>query len=86
MQVRHAFGIHKGSEVQLRNAEDQAVNNIVKVQKECGFHVINDGEYRRQLFFGEFWPNVGGMTEIWDPSPDIFRLYSPDVPLFFEVT
>jgi methionine synthase II (cobalamin-independent) len=85
LEVRHAWNDGNASDEQLRKAEDKAVNEIVKLQQDYGYHGINDGEYRRHMFWGEFWPNLEGMKEIKGPDPEIFRRYAPDVAAFFEV-
>jgi len=85
LEVRNAWNDGKASDEQLHKAEDKAVNEIVKLQQDHGFHGINDGEYRRHMFWGEFWPNLVGMKEIKHPDPEIFRRYAPDVAAFFEV-
>jgi methionine synthase II (cobalamin-independent) len=85
LEVRNAWNDGKATDEQLKKAEDKAVNEIVKLQQEYGYHGINDGEYRRHMFWGEFWPNLEGMKEVKDPDLDIFRRYAPDVAAFFEV-
>jgi len=54
------------------------------MQKECGFHAPTDGEYRRHMFWGEFFPNLNGMEEIEGPDVAIFREYAPDIAAFME--
>lgn len=36
----------EASAAQLDTVTDAAVREIVKVQTECGFHALTDGEYR----------------------------------------
>lgn len=85
LEVRHAWNDKKASSAQLREAEDKSVNEIVKLQQDCGFQAINDGEYRRHMFWGTFWENLEGMTNIVAPDVRIFRSYVPDVGAFLEV-
>jgi len=68
----------------LHAIEDKAINEIVKLQLDLGFHAINDGEYRRHQFWGTFFPNLEGFGEITNPSWDIFRMYVPDIAAFTE--
>lgn len=86
LEVRRAWEDKKASDQDLREAEDKAVNEVVKLQQDYGFHGINDGEYRRHMFWGSFWPNLEGMKEIVGPDPEIFRRYVPDVGAFLEVS
>jgi methionine synthase II (cobalamin-independent) len=67
---------------ELHAIEDEAINEIVKVQLDLGFHAVNDGEYRRHQFWGTFFPALQGMEEIANPPLEIFRLYVPDLAAF----
>ncbi|KAI0891166.1 5-methyltetrahydropteroyltriglutamate-homocysteine methyltransferase [Annulohypoxylon nitens] len=71
-------------DAELHALEDTAINDIVKLQLDLGFHAINDGEYRRHQFWGTFFPNLDGFEEIQNPSWDIFRMYVPDTAAFTE--
>lgn len=64
--------------------EDEAIREIVTVQQECGFHSLSDGEYRRHMFWGTFFPSLNGMKEIHNPDVCIFREYAPDMAAFME--
>ncbi|ODM15530.1 hypothetical protein SI65_09133 [Aspergillus cristatus] len=44
LEVRHAWNDKKCSNAQSHEAEDRAVNEVVKLQQDCGFRAINDGE------------------------------------------
>ena len=80
--TRHAWEAGKASETSLREIEDSVVKDIVAVQQEISFHVMTDGEYRRHMFWGPFWPGLEGVTEIEHPDPDLFRMYIPDIAAF----
>ena len=67
---------------ELRKLEDEAIDDIVKVQLDLGYHPITDGEYRRHQFWGTFFPGLEGFEEIMDPPLDMFRLYVPDLAAF----
>ncbi|KAJ0418327.1 hypothetical protein BJY00DRAFT_315053 [Aspergillus carlsbadensis] len=84
LEVRHAWNNNQATDAELKDAEDKAVNQIVQLQKDLGYHGINDGEYRRHMFWGTFWSNLDGMKEIFGPDPGIFRPYVPDVAAFLE--
>lgn len=70
------------NDTELHAIEDTAINDIVKLQLDLGFHAVNDGEYRRHQFWGTFFPALDGMEEIQDPPLDMFRLYVPDLAAF----
>ena len=74
---------HKPSS-ELAPLEDQAIKDIVKTQLDLGFCGISDGEYRRHMFWGTFWPSLEGMNEIQNPPLDTFRTYVPDIAAFLE--
>jgi methionine synthase II (cobalamin-independent) len=84
LDTRHAWEAGKGTESDLTAVEDQDVTDIVKAQLDIGFHGITDGEYRRHMFWGSFWPSLAGMTEVAEPDPAIFRMYIPDIAAFTE--
>ncbi|OAA65847.1 methyltetrahydropteroyltriglutamate-homocysteine s-methyltransferase [Niveomyces insectorum RCEF 264] len=69
---------------ELQKLEDDAIDDIVKVQIDLGYHAVTDGEYRRHQFWGTFFPALEGMDEIADPPLDMFRLYVPDLAAFTE--
>lgn len=53
LDKRHAIQQKKESDDDLPQLEDESVQQIVKVQQDCGIHPISDGEYRRHMFWGE---------------------------------
>lgn len=71
---------------ELRKLEDEAIDEIVKVQLDLGYHAVTDGEYRRHQFWGTFFPGLEGFEEIQDPPLDMFRLYVPDLAAFSRPT
>ncbi|KAJ4370209.1 hypothetical protein N0V86_008946 [Didymella sp. IMI 355093] len=74
---------HKSS-AELAPLEDKAIQDIVKTQLDLGFCGISDGEYRRHMFWGTFWPSLEGMEEVQNPPLDTFRTYVPDIAAFLE--
>ncbi|KAF1927628.1 UROD/MetE-like protein [Didymella exigua CBS 183.55] len=74
---------HKSS-AELAPLEDKAIQDIVKTQLDLGFCGISDGEYRRHMFWGTFWPTLEGMEEVQNPPLDTFRTYVPDIAAFLE--
>lgn len=69
---------------ELRGLEDDAIQDIVKIQLDLGYHPVTDGEYRRHQFWGTFFPGLEGFEEIADPPLEMFRLYVPDLAAFTE--
>ncbi|KAK5689457.1 hypothetical protein LTR17_026253 [Elasticomyces elasticus] len=84
LDKRRAIQQKKESGDDLSKIEDSSIDDIVKIQLDCGFHAISDGEYRRHMFWGTFFPTLNGMKEIQGPDLDIFRLYVPDIAAFME--
>ncbi|KAK2758962.1 hypothetical protein FQN54_003060 [Arachnomyces sp. PD_36] len=74
----------EASDSELNSIENRDIDAIVKTQFELGYHAITDGEYRRHMFWGSFFPGLEGMTEVKHPDIDIFRLYMPDIAAFTE--
>ncbi|MDI1488070.1 MAG: hypothetical protein OHK93_007344 [Ramalina farinacea] len=74
----------KTKQEELIKSEDTAIQDIVEEQIKLGFHAISDGEYRRHMFWGTFFPSLNGFKEIFKPELDIFRSYMPDIAAFTE--
>lgn len=72
------------AQADLSKLEDTSIDNTIKKQLDLGFHCVSDGEYRRHMFWGTFFPGLEGMKEIHNPPIDIFRPYMPDVAAFLE--
>lgn len=84
LSKRHAIHEKKDNEDGLHQLEDECINECVKMQADCGFKAISDGEYRRHMFWGTFFPTLNGMTEVKGPDASIFREYVPDIAAFLE--
>ncbi len=84
LDKRHAIHQKKDSEDGLHQLEDECINECVKMQGDCGFKAISDGEYRRHMLWGTFFPTLNGMTEVKGPDASIFREYVPDIAAFLE--
>ena len=76
--------VEQKSDAELAPLEDEAIKGIVQTQLDLGFRGISDGEYRRHMFWGTFWPALEGMEEIQNPPLDTFRAYVPDIAAFLE--
>ena len=51
-KLREAFRAKSGRE--LRQAQDEAIREVVRLQRECGLEVITDGEFRRVSYWEKF--------------------------------
>ncbi|KXS94621.1 hypothetical protein AC578_10640 [Pseudocercospora eumusae] len=86
VQTRYAVADGTKKPEDLVPVEQKAINDVVKLQQDCGFHSITNGEYSRHQFWGTFMETLNGMEEInlreggYDQS--IFRMYAPDVKSF----
>ncbi|KAF9637805.1 putative methionine vitamin-b12 protein [Lasiodiplodia theobromae] len=74
----------KAQVADLKPLEDAAIKDIVAKQQEWGYRALSDGEYRRHMFWGTFFPGLDGMKEVQQPSLDMFRTYVPDMAAFLE--
>lgn len=61
LKERAAFDAGKLSMEQLDEAADKAIDTAIKMQADLGYHALTDGEYRRGMFWGEFFQTLDGM-------------------------
>ncbi|HEX3715751.1 MAG TPA: 5-methyltetrahydropteroyltriglutamate--homocysteine S-methyltransferase, partial [Trebonia sp.] len=69
---------------QLRAAEDEAVREVVALQREVGLRSVTDGEFRRASWHMDFVYQIGGIAKVagnllstfHNPQGDI--TYTPD--------
>jgi 5-methyltetrahydropteroyltriglutamate--homocysteine methyltransferase len=55
----HNFGPHGNGE--LRELEDEAIREVVKLQERAGLRSITDGEFRRRIWWSEFLLSLEGV-------------------------
>ena len=84
LSARRSIHENKAPTSILPAIEDKAILDIVRIQQSCNFHALSDGEYRRHMFWGTFFPSLDGFTEIKGPEKEIFREYVPDIAAFLE--
>lgn len=84
LEVKTAWEQGKASKEELTAIENTSIDEAVKKQLDLGFHAVTDGEYRRHMFWGTFFPGLDGFEEISNPDIDMFRMYVPDVVVFTE--
>jgi 5-methyltetrahydropteroyltriglutamate--homocysteine methyltransferase len=61
LAAREQFRIGKLSPEGLREAEDSAIRDVVRLQEETGLLGITDGEYRRTYFHIDFLERLSGV-------------------------
>ena len=53
-QARKDYKAGKITKEQLTSVEDEAIRAVVAKQKKAGYHIITDGEYRREYWHLDF--------------------------------
>ncbi|PGH18394.1 hypothetical protein AJ79_00461 [Helicocarpus griseus UAMH5409] len=74
----------KAPQEELTALEEHDIKEIVEAQRKLGYRALTDGEYTRHMFWGSFFAGLEGMKKIENPTPEIFRVYLPDVGAFME--
>ncbi|KAJ5390287.1 uncharacterized protein N7496_001355 [Penicillium cataractarum] len=72
------------SQAELEKVEDKEIKDILATQLKLGYRGASDGEYRRHMFWGTFFPGLDGFEEVTEFETDIFRPYAPDIAAFLE--
>jgi 5-methyltetrahydropteroyltriglutamate--homocysteine methyltransferase len=82
-QVRHG----KASAADLRQAEDGAIRDAVKLQEDLGLQAITDGEFRRDWWHIDFLAGFDGVTLKYEPGDPYhgsqFKAVEAKPPLMF---
>lgn len=69
LAARASRAAGKISVVELRTAEDAAIREVIAFEEEVGLQSITDGEYRREVFYSDFYfRGLGGGTVAYDPT------------------
>jgi 5-methyltetrahydropteroyltriglutamate--homocysteine methyltransferase len=68
-----------GDPERLREIEDRAILRVLAKQKELGFEVFTDGEFRRSNFMGDFTDAVEGF-DFGDGLPRSWSAAQPNAP------
>ena len=61
LEARRQFAAGEIGKVPLRDVEDRAIADVVRMQQEVGLHAITDGEFRRTYFHIDFLEQLGGV-------------------------
>jgi methionine synthase II (cobalamin-independent) len=71
-------------EAGLPALEQQAVADVVHMQRSLGYRAVTSGEFVRTRFWGLMWDEFEGTTRLPDAEAAMFRLYHPDVVSLIE--
>ncbi|KXT13412.1 hypothetical protein AC579_9901 [Pseudocercospora musae] len=72
----HMYDVH--SDPAIKEAEKQAILQVIAKQLQLGIRPVVSGEYCRHVFYGGFFETLSGMTAIPDlPIPHAFRTDFP---------
>jgi 5-methyltetrahydropteroyltriglutamate--homocysteine methyltransferase len=81
-QLKRAREAHKRGEItatQLREAEDDAISDMVRMQEDLGLQSITDGELRRGSWHMDFLYQIGGVTRVQDDMKVTFHNEQGDI-------
>jgi 5-methyltetrahydropteroyltriglutamate--homocysteine methyltransferase len=76
LEAHASFQQGKLSAEHLREIEDRAILDVIKLQRDLGFEVVSDGEFRRGSWAGDFPSAVDGFVD--GPMPITFDWQLPD--------
>jgi 5-methyltetrahydropteroyltriglutamate--homocysteine methyltransferase len=74
--LKAAREAHQRGEIsapQLREAENAAIRDVVRLQEELGFQAVTDGELRRNTWHMDFLYQIGGLTRVSDGAKVTFH-------------
>src|SRR2546421_2753162 len=63
-KLREGFRAHserKLGDAELRAAQDEAIQDVVRLQEDCGLQVVTDGEFRRISYWEKFVRLTAGL-------------------------
>ncbi|KAG6873567.1 hypothetical protein C0992_008612 [Termitomyces sp. T32_za158] len=83
LEKRGLFEQRGISAEELRAAEDEAVERVVRLQRDVGMRTITDGEMRRGMFFEGVFDNLEGMTVIPNRPIETFKKYIPHIGMMY---
>ena len=69
LEARASHGAGRLGLEQLREIEDEAILQVLEMQREVGIEVFSDGEYRRSWFSGALAESVEGVIDDPEPGP-----------------
>ncbi|MGH8011064.1 MAG: 5-methyltetrahydropteroyltriglutamate--homocysteine S-methyltransferase [Candidatus Binataceae bacterium] len=79
LKARQQFQAGTLSAGELRAREDEAIRGAVRFQEGVGLQSITDGEYRREVFYGDFYcRGLGGVTIAYDEQASMEEVFFVD--------
>ncbi|KIW91772.1 uncharacterized protein Z519_07742 [Cladophialophora bantiana CBS 173.52] len=84
LQLRESVTAGERAQQDLEDAENRYIKDIVELQHDLRFQAITDGEYRRHVYWGDFFTDLEGFQDVTvnEQSIGILREYVPDFKLF----
>jgi len=68
LQARDDFAAGRIEAAQLRDTEDAAIREVVRMQREAGLRTATDGELRRESWHMDFIYQLGGIRQVQDDT------------------
>ncbi len=76
-KLREAFRAHSEKKIDdqaLRAAQDEAIHDVVRLQRDCGLAVLTDGEFRRI----SYWEKFVRLTQGLEVKDAVFTFHDAD--------
>ena len=73
LEARDQYKQGQVSAAELRQVEDDAIRDVVRMQEEIGLQGVTDGEFRRGSWHMDFLYQIGGVTKAQDNLKVQFR-------------
>jgi 5-methyltetrahydropteroyltriglutamate--homocysteine methyltransferase len=64
LEARDAHAAGRMTDDQLKAVEDEAIRDVIALQREVGLQSVTDGEYRRASWHMDFIYQLGGVTRV----------------------
>ena len=77
--ARHSAEHGEISHKELRHIEDAAIRDVVALQRQLGFDLATDGEFRRAYFHLDFLTSIEGVESYLDPATAHFHKHDGEV-------
>src|SRR5580704_15400584 len=68
LRARDDFAAGRIEAGQLRDTEDSAIREVVRMQREVGLRTATDGELRRESWHMDFIYQLGGISQVQDDT------------------
>jgi len=82
LQAREDFAAGRISAAALREVEDEAIREVVRMQHEVGLQSATDGEFRRATWHMDFIYQLGGVRSVTDENLKV-QFFNEDGTLEF---